>query len=332
MQPISRRTFLTGSAAMLTVAALRPDRLNAGLVSRLFGHPAKLPSPITPNDEFYLTSIGGTPRVNPESWSLRLKGMVRNQLTLRYEDLLKRNTVPMVSTLECIGNPIGGDSIGTAEWEGVRLNAILDEAGVDPKAVDLVLRGADGYSDSVPAQRVMRDEVLLVTKMNGVPLPPDHGFPARLIVPGIYGMKNVKWLTELELVGGDDKGYWEKRGWSDEAVVRVRSRIDLPGDGDRVTTKTVSIRGVAFGGLSGISRVEVSTDGGASFHEAALEPPLSPYSWVFWTYPWTVPAGGRYRLLVRATDGRGLVQEAEDQRAYPDGASGLHAVQVTVKV
>ena len=332
MQPVSRRTFLAGTAAALAVAALRPDKLHAGVLDRLFGRPARLPGPITPNHEFYLTSIGGTPQVQLDNWSLRVTGLVNHPLTLRYEDLLKRPNVSMISTLECIGNPLGGDSIGTAKWEGVQLNALLDQAGVDPNAVDLVLRGADGYSDSFPAKRAMREEVLLVTKMNGVPLPPDHGFPARVIVPGIYGMKNVKWLTELELVDGDYQGYWERRGWSDDADVKVRSRIDLPGDGDTITMKTAAIRGIAFGGLYGIGKVEVSTDGGASFHEARLEPPLSPYSWVFWTYRWTVPARGRYILVAQATDGRGRTQEAEERSAYPDGASGLHAIAVRVHV
>ena len=235
----------------------------------------------------------------------------------------------MISTLECIGNPVGGDSIGTAKWEGVKLNAILEEAGVGPNAVDLVLRGADGYSDSFPAARAMRDEVLLVTKMNGVPLPAEHGFPARVIVPGIYGMKNVKWLSELELVDQDYKGYWEKRGWSDEASIKVRSRIDAPGDGETVQGNSYLVKGVAFGGLHGIRKVEVSTDGGQTWRETTLEPLLSPYAWVLWSYRWGISSAGRYTLVARATDGRGVLQEATPRRAYPNGATGLHEIVVT---
>ncbi|MBI4401698.1 MAG: molybdopterin-dependent oxidoreductase [Nitrospirae bacterium] len=330
MKGVSRRGFLVGSASLLVASAFRPERLEAGVLDRFFGRPAKLPSPITPTGEFYLTSIGSTPKVKIEDWSLRVTGLVRNPITLRYDDLLKRTNTSLISTLECIGNPIGGDSISTAKWEGVKLNAILDEAGVNPNAVDLVLRGADGYSDSFPAKRALQEEVLLVTKMNGGLLPPEHGFPARVIIPGIYGMKNVKWLTELELADHDYQGYWEKRGWSDEAIVKVRSRIDLPGDGDTIMGREYVIRGIAFGGLYGIRKVEVSTDGGATFREAQLEPPLSPYSWVFWSFPWTVPAVSRYTLVVRAMDTRGVRQQAESHSSYPDGSSGLHEVTVAV--
>jgi hypothetical protein len=142
-------------------------------------------------------------------------------------------------------------------------------------------------------------------------------------------MKNVKWLTELELVDQDYQGYWEKRGWSDEAIVRVRSRIDLPGDGETIRAKDYLIQGIAFGGLYGIARVEVSTDGGTHFRDAELDPPLSPYSWVFWKYAWTLPVKGRYTLVVRATDARGIQQEAGSHSSYPDGAAGLHQITVT---
>ncbi len=330
MKSISRRGFLAGSAAALAVMAFRPDRLRAGLLDRLLGRPRKPMSPITANADFYITSSGGTPRLKAESWSLHVKGLVKNPLTLTYEDLLKRTNVAMISTLECIGNPIGGDSIGTAEWEGVKLREILDEAGAGHNAVDLVLRGADGYSDSFPAKHAMRDEVLLVTRMNGVPLPAEHGFPTRVIVPGIYGMKSVKWLTELELVEKDYKGYWETRGWSDEAVVKVRSRIDQPEDGETVTGKSAVIRGIAVGGLYGVARVEVSTDGGTHFHDAQLEPPLSPYAWRFWAYTWPAPSAGHHTLIVRATDTRGVAQEQAPGQTFPNGAAGLHEISVTV--
>ncbi len=332
MRGMSRRTFLVGAGAALAAAALRVPHSDAGLLGWVFGGTRKLPSPLTPNEEFYVTSIGSTPTVKAGRWSLRIKGLVNNPLTLTYDDLLKRPHISLVSTLECIGNPVGGDSIGTAQWEGVRLNAILDEAGADfDRAADVVLRGEDGYSDSFPAERALREEVLLVTKMNGSPLPPVHGFPARVIVPGIYGMKNVKWLMELELVDHDYRGYWEQRGWSDEAIVKVRSRIDLPADGETIQAKDYLIQGIAFGGLCGIRQVEVSTDGGDSFRDATLESPLSPYAWVFWNYRWSVPATGRYTLVVRARDGRGMVQEADRHSAYPDGATGLHTVTVRVE-
>jgi DMSO/TMAO reductase YedYZ molybdopterin-dependent catalytic subunit len=333
MKTVSRRGFLLGSATALALAVCKPDRLvNAGALDRLFGRPGHPTSMITPNEEFYITSIGATPTINADTWSLQITGLVKNPITLTYNDLLRRTNTAMISTLECIGNPIGGDSIGTAKWEGIKLNALLDEAGMDPKAVKLVLRGADEYSDSFPAKRAMQEEVLLVTKMNGVPLPPDHGFPARVIVPGIYGMKNVKWLTALEPVHHDYKGYWEKRGWSDEAIVKVQSRIDMPADGETIKERSYTVRGIALGGLYGIATVEVSTTGGADFHKATLDTPLSPYSWVHWNYTWKGLTKGKYTLVVRATDKRGVPQEVSPQSSYPDGASGLHAIEVSVKV
>jgi len=327
---ITRRGFLIGSAAMLAMAAVQPERLAKAVNFRIFGDAARETSSITPNDEFYITSYHSTPEVDVTIWSLRIKGLVRNPLTLTYNDLLKRRHTAMISTLECIGNSIGGESIGNARWEGIKLNNLLDEAGVSPKAVDLVLRGADGYADSFPAARAMQEEVLLATKMNGVPLPEDHGFPARVIVPGIYGMKNVKWLTELEVVDHDFKGYWEKRGWSDEAEVQTMSRIDLPGHSETLQARDYTVKGIAFSGIRGIRKVEVSTDGGATWHQAAVEPALSPYSWVLWSYQWKIPGPGRYKLVVRATDGHGILQSPIRRDDFPDGKSGLH--EITVKV
>ena len=330
MKAISRRGFLLGSAAMLAAAALKPERLASAANFRIFGDAARETTPITLNDDFYITSYHSTPEVDVKNWSLRIKGLVRNPITLTYDDLLKRPRTAMISTLECIGNPIGGESIGNAKWEGVKLNVLLDEAGVDPKSVDLVLRGADGYEDSFPASRAMRDEVLLVTKMNGMPLPEDHGFPARVIVPGIYGMKNVKWLTELELVDHDFKGYWEKRGWSDDAEVQMMSRIDLPGHSETLQGRDYTIKGIAFSGTRGIKQVEVSTDGGTTWHPATLEPALSPFSWVRWSSRWKIPGPAHYKLVVRATDGQGILQSPIRRGEYPDGKSGLH--EITVKV
>jgi len=317
---------------MLVMATLKPERLASAAGFRIFGDAARETTPITPNDEFYLTSYSHTPEVDVKTWSLRIKGLVRNPITLTYGDLLKRPHTSMISTLECIGNPVGGESIGNAKWEGVKLNAILDAAGVDPKAVDLVLRGEDGYADSSPAQRAMREEVLLATKMNAALLPEEHGFAVRVIVPGIYGMKNVKWLTELELVDNDFKGYWEKRGWSDEAEVQMMSRIDLPGHSETLNVRRYTIKGIAFSGLRGISKVEVSTDGGMTWHPAMLEPALSPYAWVLWSYQWKIPGPGRYKLVVSATDGQGTLQSPTRRGEFPDGKSGLHDITVKVEI
>ncbi len=237
----------------------------------------------------------------------------------------------MISTLECIGNTVGGFSIGTAEWEGVKVNHLLDEAGFDPKAFDLVLRGADGYSDSFPLSRALEEDVLLATTMNGVPLPPDHGFPARVIVPGIYGMKNVKWLTGLELVHYDYKGHWQQQSWSDTALVKLSSRIDLPGDRESITTPQYTMKGIAFNGRNKIQKIEVSTDEGKTWREGTLRPKLSPHTWTPWSYEWTIPQSGEYTIMARATNEHGLTQPLQPTRP-PLESIELHALTVEVKI
>ncbi len=327
---ITRRRWLVWMGAMPLAALLAPRRVHAGWLGSLFSTPARITPAITPNKDFYVTSCCSTPRPpKPEQWSLTIKGLVEQPITLRYEDLLARPVEREIVTLECIGNPVGGDSISTAEWGGIRLADLLREAGVAPGAFDLVMRAADGYSDSFPIARALEPDVLIAHTMNGEPLPRDHGYPARIIVPGIYGMKHVKWLTGLEVVNEDYQGYWERRGWSDEALIRLRSSIDAPGDGERVPVGAFTVRGIAFGGRSPVGRVEVSTDGGRSWQAASLSPPLSPYAWTHWSYSWRVPRPGSHSLTVRAVDGTGTVQSADAGAPFPSGASGLHTVRVT---
>ncbi len=327
---MTRRTSLAWMGAVPLAALLAPRRVHAGWLDSLFSSPARITPAITPNKDFYVTSCCSTPKpLKSEQWSLTVKGLVERSITLRYEDLFTRPAVRQIVTLECIGNPIGGDSISTAEWGGIRLADLLREAGVDPGAVDLVMRAADGYSDSFPIQRALEPDVLIAQTMNGEPLPRNHGYPARIIVPGIYGMKHVKWLAELEVVSEDYQGHWERKGWSDAALIALRSRIDAPGNGEQVPVGTLTIQGIAFGGRSPITRVEVSTDGGRAWQTASLAPPLSPYAWTHWSYPWRIPRRGSYSLVVRAVDGTGAVQSADAGDAFPNGASGLHTVHVT---
>ncbi len=326
---ISRRRFLSLSMGALALATVSPARLSrAGLLERLFGGAGRETPPITPNRDFFITSYDLTPTISPERWTLNLRGLVRQPAELTYDDLLKQPQTRMISTLECIGNPVGGDTIGTAEWEGVRLNALLDEVGVGPKGLDVVLRSADGYSDSILLSRAMRDEILVATRMNGVPLPPEHGYPARLIVPGIYGMKNVKWLTGIEIVPHDYQGHWQERGWPDDAFVKLSSRIDLPGDRETIVTPRYTLKGIAYGGVAQIQRVEVSTDGGRAWQHAAPLSRLSPYAWTLWTYEWAIPKPGEYTLMVRATNDDGLSQTLQPG-APPAGSTGIHAITVS---
>ena len=321
MIKISRRTFLNGTLAAFGMAALHPNKMgHAALFNNFFGQVGKKTEPLTPNRDFYITSIDLAPQVNSQEWQLSIQGLVDTPLTLSYQELLHRPQATLISTLECIGNPLGGEDISTAKWEGVGLNTLLKEAGISPSAVDLVLRGADGYSDSLPITRAQRDEVLVALTMNNVPLPVDHGFPARVIVPGLYGLKNVKWLTTLEVVNFDYKGYWQQDGWPEKALVKVQSRIDLPGDRESILENRYSVQGIAFGGEHGIQQVEVSTDAGHTWNLATLQTPLSPYTWVFWNYEWNIPAKGEYSLAVCATNGLGERQDTKP--------GNLHAITV----
>lgn len=307
-----------------------PKEGHAGLLDPLLREPARDTPPITPNDQFYVTSYRSPPTIRINQWRLAIRGLVSKPNTLTYQELLARPTTAQTVTLECIGNTVGDEYIGTARWEGVPLHALLEEAGVDSQAFDVVVRGADDYSDSIPVTRAREGDVLVAHHMNGVPLPEGHGFPARLIVPGHYGMKSVQWLTDIELLDHDHKGYYQKKGWSEQAIVKTMSRIDLPVHGDRLPGKDSTIRGLAFAGIRGIQRVEVSTDGGHEWAPARLDPPLSPATWVFWSYQWRVKKPGYHDLIVRATDGRGELQTDFEQGPAPDGASGLH--RITVKV
>jgi DMSO/TMAO reductase YedYZ molybdopterin-dependent catalytic subunit len=320
MRRLSRRDLLklAGGAA---VAAALPVPSYAGILDRLLHAPPKLRPALTPNDEFYVTSYRSPPDIRIDQWSLSIKGLVGKPVTLTYPQLSARPVLSEIVTLECVGNGVAADAISTAQWEGVSLKALLE----------VVFRAADGYSDSIPLSCAMTGDVLVAHRMNGVPLPRGHGFPARIIVPGIYGMKNVQWLTEIEVVGQDYKGYYQQKGWSDEAIVKTSSHIDLPGHGGVVKGRESMIQGYAFAGTRGIRQVEVSTDGGETWNAAVLEPELSPYAWRFWSYRWNLPKPGRYSLQVRATDGTGRLQITEEQAAFPDGAVGLHEVTVTVQ-
>ena len=331
MPLLSRRHVLKALRAATLLSLVRPFQASAGFLDRLFGQAARTPTKaITPNDEFYVTSYRSPPTIRLHNWALSLSGLVERPAMLTYEQLLEKSAVSCVVTLECVGNTIGGEFISTAEWTGVPLRSLLQESGIRAEAYDVVFRAADGFTDSIRVDRAMLGDVIIAHKMNGVPLPEGHGFPARAIVPGHYGMKSVQWLTEIEVVGHDYKGYYQQKGWTEEALVKTMSRIDVPSHGNTVEGLQQKVEGIAFAGLRGVRRVEISTDGGNSWSPGNLAAPLSPYAWVFWSYDWTVPAPGRYTLLVRATDGTRSVQTSTEQDPSPDGASGLHEITVTV--
>jgi DMSO/TMAO reductase YedYZ molybdopterin-dependent catalytic subunit len=283
----------------------------------------KLTPVITSVADFYHVSKNiSDPVVDGAAWKLMIDGMVATPLSFSYEDIVARAKTQNITTLACISNELNGDLAGTAEWTGLPLRELLEEAGVDPKAVDIVFRAADGYDDSIPVAQAMHPTTLLVTGMNGEPLPPDHGFPARLIVPPIYGMKNVKWVERIEAVDHDYQGYWQTRGWSDPAPYQIWGRIDTPASGEEIPAGPAVAAGVASAGDRGIFRVEISLDEGATWADATLEPSINPdFTWVRWVFPFEA-TGPAANILMRATDGEGTVAPEEQNPPLPDGATG----------
>jgi DMSO/TMAO reductase YedYZ molybdopterin-dependent catalytic subunit len=276
---------------------------------------------LTAIPDFYNVSKNlSDPSVGSDGWTLRVTGMVENELELSYEDLVTRATVQKITTLSCISNELNGHLISTAQWTGLPLAELLNEAGVQEGAVDLKFHAADDYEDSVSVEIGMRPDNLIVTGMNGETLPEKHGFPARLIIPDIYGMKNVKWLDRIEVVGEDFQGYWQTRGWSDTAVCQIWGRIDHP---DRDTAAgTITATGMAMAGSRDVSRVEFSLDDGESWADATLEPSLNPpFTWVRWAFTFDGQPDD-YQVRMRVTDGTGVVMDEQERNPLPDGATG----------
>ena len=262
------------------------------------------------------------PTVDGESWTLTIDGLVDNPLTLTYDDLVARATTANITTLCCISNELNGDLVGTAEWTGVPLAELLAEAGVQPEAVDLKFTCADDYEDSIPAALGQNPEVLVVVGMNGEPLTPDHGYPARLIVPPIYGMKNVKWVQRIEAVAEDFLGYWQTRGWDDTATYQIWGRIDAPQRAETLVPGPNVAAGVASAGDRGIAKVEISLDEGQTWAPATLEPSINPpFTWVRWVFPFEA-IGPTVKLTMRATDGTGAVMTDQRRPPLPAGATG----------
>jgi DMSO/TMAO reductase YedYZ molybdopterin-dependent catalytic subunit len=292
----------------------------------------KLTPVITSVADFYHVSKNiSDPVVDGASWSLTIDGKVAKPLTFSYDDVVARAKTQNITTLACISNELNGDLAGTAEWTGLPLRELLEEAGVDPATVDIVFRAADGYDDSIPLAQAMHPTTLLVTGMNGEPLPPDHGFPVRLIVPPIYGMKNVKWVERIEAVDHDYQGYWQTRGWSDPAPYQIWGRIDTPASGEEIAAGPAVAAGVASAGNRGIFRVEISLDEGDTWADAILEPSINPdFTWVRWVFPFEA-TGPAASILMRATDGEGNVAPEEQNPPLPDGATGWPQRSVRVR-
>jgi DMSO/TMAO reductase YedYZ molybdopterin-dependent catalytic subunit len=356
---MSRRSLMVGLGAVVGVAALsggigralvdRSTRTVSGRTDVALPTAAEaLPSVpqaaelgvqglspvITPNEDFYRidTAFLSVPRVEVADWALSIEGRVDRPYTVTYQDLLDMPLVERDVTLSCVSNEVGGDLVGNARWLGVPLADVLNRAGVRDDAEQVVGRSVDRFTVGFPVEAVFDGrDALVAVGMNGEPLPLEHGFPARLVVAGLYGFVSAtKWLASIELTGWDEfDAYWIPRGWAKEAPIKTQSRIDTPAQSAAFEPGPRQVAGVAWAPYRGISKVEVRLGEDTDWVEARLSEPLSDNCWRQWVVDWDAPAG-THRLQVRATDGEGEVQTDQVQRPAPDGATGWHTIQVSV--
>lgn len=324
----SPRAVMTHAIQNFKSKIIPPPIPNYGTV-----HPTEFLSPeITANDQYYVVSknLVNDPVVNSNGWQLVVDGQVEHPFSLTYEQVRALPLKQQYESMMCISNEVGGQYMSNALWEGVPLMNLLQRAGVKAGATKVVFHAEDDYVDSIHLSKALEPTTLMAVNMNGVTLPKGHGFPARMLVPGIYGMKHCKWLKRIEVVNYDFKGYWQQRGWTDPAPIRMSARIDTPLDGANVSAKgSTSIAGVAFSGNKGISEVDVSTDGGQTWQLATLKRPLSDITWVLWQLEWQ-PSPGNYMIVARAIDLEGNVQDPMLAPPLPDGSTGYHTILANV--
>ena len=355
--PISRRSFIRivgGSVATLTVSSwglaslLSKDEPGApALVEGDVGSPvdsppadvlaARIPpapgtrSEITTNADFYRIDINTRkPRLDPATWRLELGGLVDSPRSLTLEEIRALPSVSYYHTLSCISNPIGGDLISTTRWTGVRVKDVLALGGMRSTAEELFIESADGFYESVAMSDLLDDRTILAYDMNGMPLPHEHGYPLRIIIPNRYGMKQPKWIVNMEVLDHEGEGYWVERGWSAEAFVRTTSVVDpIPRDAIDAAAGTLPVGGIAYAGALGISKVEVQVDEDQWVEAQLRAPALSPLTWMQWRYDWPVESG-RHVVRVRAYNGDGVLQIERRADVRPDGATGLDERKVNL--
>jgi DMSO/TMAO reductase YedYZ molybdopterin-dependent catalytic subunit len=285
----------------------------------------------TPNEDFYrIDTALSVPQIVPTDWKLRIHGMVDHEIELTFDDLLKRPVVHKWVTLTCVSNEVGGDLIGNALWSGVVLKDLLEEAGPSKDADAIQSTSKDGFTAGTPLPTLLDGrQAMLAFEMNGQPLPVEHGFPVRIVVPGLYGyVSATKWLVDIEVTRFDQfEGYWTPRGWSALGPIKLSSRIDVPG-GKKVAPGPVTVAGVAWDQHVGVSKVEVRVDGG-QWQQATLATDASIDTWRQWHWTWDAPRG-THVLQVRATDEKGTPQVESSAPPAPNGSTGLHTVSVKV--
>jgi DMSO/TMAO reductase YedYZ molybdopterin-dependent catalytic subunit len=296
-----------------------------------------MPKLITPAANFYLIDAAlSSPRVDVNTWKLSVKGAVENPVSFSYKDLLDMPTRESDVTLSCVSNPVGGGLVSNGRWTGVLLSDVLKEAGVSRENISraseqLVGRSVDGWTGGFKTELALDGrDALVAFGLNGSELPVKHGYPVRLVVPGVYGyVSATKWLTDIELTDWNFDAYWIQRTWAKEGPVKTQSRIDTVKDGQQLKPGKVPVGGVAWAPHRGIEKVEVSTDNGESWNEARLASQLDPDTWRQYLYEWDAKPG-QYTLQVRATDGTGQTQPQKTAPPHPSGADGYHTMDVTV--
>jgi DMSO/TMAO reductase YedYZ molybdopterin-dependent catalytic subunit len=344
MDRITRRAFLkvAGVGGLLLAAGCRPE-LPASLASATSAEPTAggttlpplPPAPteilITPTGQLFAQSYAAIPSIDLAAWQLVVDGLVEHPLTLSDADLQAFPRVQTARTLECIGNPVGGSLIGTPVWGGFEAALLWEQARILPEAVQAKFTGADGYQTSVDLEWITQPGVLMADEVNGRPLPPAHGFPLRILMPGLYGQKMPKWITHIEFIGEQFLGFWETQGWSDVASVKTNSIVRQPVEGE-IPAGATPVFGVAFAGLRRIRLVEVRIDDG-EWMPAELLQDESPWVWTQWSFSWDA-APGRHSIAVRATDESGYTQSTEGDSSlaspFPAGTAGIDQSIVAV--
>ena len=324
---ITKRFGKGTSAARLIAPVTKPKPLAQGVSLNIPG----LSPFFTPDAQFYRVDTAlVVPRVEPSTWQLRIHGMVDNPMTITFGELMKQPMIEHDVTLTCVSESVGGSYIGNARWQGALLAPLLRKVGVQPGADQIVMRDVNGMNLGVATDPVMDGRAsLLAVGMNGQPLPQDHGFPVRVVVPGLYGYVSAcKWVVDMQLTTfAAFDAYWAQRGWSQQAPIKTESRIDVPKDGSSLPAGKVTIAGVAWAQHRGIEAVEVYIDG--TWHEAKLAAQDTIDTWRQWYYIWdAVP--GQHAIKVRATDKTGHTQTAVVHGPPPNGATGYHTIEVSV--
>jgi DMSO/TMAO reductase YedYZ molybdopterin-dependent catalytic subunit len=336
---IGRRAFVLGAigAAVTGSGIALARKLYRAATFSYDGtqYKGRLVQPITPNELFYcVTKNVVDPRVDIDVWHLEVGGLVKKAATWRFDDLMGFEMKEQQTTLMCISNGLDAGLISNAVWKGFPLRDVLDRAIPLSGAARVRFQGVDNYTDTIPLDKALQPTTLLAYEMNGAELPDRHGYPLRLIVPGYFGEKHVKWLTRIEVTDADAKGFYEAQGWGPDFITPTRSRIDVPDAWSSISlgklNRPIQVKGIAYGGDRGISRVEFSSDGGKSWHDAEIYYSGGNLAWSLWKTEWMPDAVGDYTLVVRATDGKGHVQEWNEDRGPFSGTAGLHEIGVQV--